>query len=334
MPTTRSAAATTEPITVPTSAGHSSARVSAAEARSSVRIVSSTQNPCDRSSTPASSRATASAAASRNAPWKYTDRGVRCSRRRCHHSRGVDRWANHNGPGRAGGLVDATGAPATTRTAATRDLVHSPRLSASEFSRSRSGGTPSGGVAARSARNAASAAATRSVSGTAAPSRPSARSHAAAASAHDAAWRRRAAAAGRPVARWASASCRSTARPSRSRAVPAAIISARSRRPADAGRSIGGDRDGRSASAASAASGSRAVSRSPSPARPVQPSASAVRQPASASTALASFAVYGSGVGSGHSTSSAPASSSTASVTPASRQPSDPGSYGGKHGRM
>ena len=278
---------------MPTSAGHSSERVSAAEARSRVRIVSSTQNPCERSSTPASSRAVASAAASRRAPWKYTDRGVRCSRRRCHHSRGVDSWANHSGPGRAaGGVVSGPiGAPATTRTAATSAFVHSPRLSASAFSRSRSGATPSGGAAARAARNAASAAAVRSVSGTGAPSRPSARNHAAAASAQAAASRSSEAAAGRPVERRVSAACRSTARPRISRAVAAATVSARSRRPAEAGRSIGGDRDGRSASTASVAAGSRAVSRSRWVPRPVHPSATAVRQPASAPTAVPSFAV-------------------------------------------
>ena len=116
--------------------------------------------------------------------------------------------------------------------------------------------------------------------------------------------------------------------------MPAATVSARSRRPADAGRCMGGELDGRSASAVSVASGSSAVSRPRSCGRPVQPSATAVRQPATAPTATPSFAVYGSGVGSGHSTSSAAASSSTDSVRPASRQPSDPGSYGGKHGRM
>lgn len=98
------------------------------------------------------------------------------------------------------------------------------------------------------------------------------------------------------------------------------------RPPADAGRCAGSSRDGRSASAASVASGNSAASRSRQPGPPDHPSATALRQAASDDTAAASFAVYGSGVGSGHSTSSATASSTTAKVNPASRQPSDPGS--------
>ena len=69
-PTTSSAAATSAPAVVPTNAGRSVERVSAAEVRRRVSTVSSTQKPCDRSNTPASSRATASASASRSAPWK------------------------------------------------------------------------------------------------------------------------------------------------------------------------------------------------------------------------------------------------------------------------
>ena len=223
------------------------------------------------------------------------------------------------------------GAPAATRIAATIDFVHSPRLSANDPSCSRSGGRPSGDVASRAARNSSSAAAIRSVSGT---SSASPRSQAAAASAHEAVWRRRAAAAGSVTAQWSSTSERSTVRPSSSRAEPAAEASARSRRPAEAGRSPGGIREGRSASAASVAAGSAAANRSPPSGRPDHMSATASRQRASAPTASPSFVRYGVGVASGHSVTSAAASSSTPIVSPASRSHSEPGSNGGKHGRM
>jgi hypothetical protein len=74
---------------------------------------------------------------------------------------------------------------------------------------------------------------------------------------------------------------------SATRSVLAAWLSARSYRPAEAGRSGRGSFDGRKASAFSIAPGSSAASRLRAVLSPVQESATALRQPTSASSASA-----------------------------------------------
>lgn len=93
---TSSAPAASDPTSVPAVADRTADQVAPAVVRPSVSMPSSTQNPCDRSSDPATSRASARPVAVRTAFWKTTERGVRWPAIRTHHSRGVDAPAYQN----------------------------------------------------------------------------------------------------------------------------------------------------------------------------------------------------------------------------------------------
>lgn len=92
----RSRPAASAPASVPTTAARTADQVAPAVVRPRVSTVSSTQKPCDRSSEPATRRASARPNALRSAFWKTTERRVRLPVRRMVNRRTVGIRAYQN----------------------------------------------------------------------------------------------------------------------------------------------------------------------------------------------------------------------------------------------
>ena len=332
--TTSSAALTTAPARVPRTAGPNAVLVSAAEVRIRVSVASPTQNPWVRSSAVASNRAPASATAVRTAFSKVTDRGVRCSRSRAHHSAAVEREAYGRTADPAGSRPDPAGrSPAATVAASRTTPTASATSAAVPATRTRSTSIASSAAASvsdcrrsRSKRRWASARPPgRGARPVASPSDTSRSVPAAAES--------RAALAGYGCPARSVSWTRST-RLCATRSAPAASTSARSAAAGDQGRSPSGWLSGRAARVACAAPSRAVASRAAGTASPPAARATASTCSAVAAAASASRCRYGGGAGSGHSSRSARASRTTPTTRPVSLESSVSGAYGGKHGRM
>ncbi len=290
-----------------------------------VRVASIAQNPCGSVSTPATSRAAVRARAMRTAFWKNTERRPACPRSRYHHRTGAQVVAYQNRPGSSSTEVCR---PRTARSAAAPMASAASAISSTAAWQRRTAGgrQASAGVTGGPADTAdSSARATVSSFCCAAGDVPVRRQLVVAVAVRATA--PSTAVTSGAVPRSGSAGS-SASLPSRVRVARPVWASARSRTPGPAGRSASGTLSGRSDWLVSRAARMSVPDRAP------RCAASFAAHRSATAAARAARSRYDGGAGSRKSSASAATNRASPVVVPISRSPSEPGSYGGKEGRM